>query len=49
EEDPADYLADRRDDDDDDDEEEEEEEEEEHLAHADYIVVALPAVDHVPS
>ncbi|GKF86366.1 hypothetical protein Tco_0254193 [Tanacetum coccineum] len=50
-EDPADYPADRRDDDDndDDDEEEEDEEEEEHLAPADYTVVALPAVDHVPS
>ncbi|GKG22993.1 hypothetical protein Tco_0388296, partial [Tanacetum coccineum] len=41
EEDPADYHADRRDDD--------EEEEDEHLAPADYTVVALPAVDHVPS
>ncbi|GKF11628.1 hypothetical protein Tco_0049554 [Tanacetum coccineum] len=51
EEDPADYPADRRDDDDDDDddEEEEDEKEEEHLAPADYTVVALPAVDHVPS
>ncbi|GJV56340.1 hypothetical protein Tco_1457345 [Tanacetum coccineum] len=51
EEDPGNYPADRRDDDDDDDEEEEEEdeEEEEHLASADYTVVALPAVDHVPS
>ncbi|GKB45175.1 hypothetical protein Tco_0890117, partial [Tanacetum coccineum] len=51
EEDPADYPADRRDDDDDDDDddEEEDEEEEEHLAPADYTVVALPAVDHVPS
>ncbi|GKF33155.1 hypothetical protein Tco_0106355, partial [Tanacetum coccineum] len=50
-EDPADYPADRRDDDDndDDDEDEEDEEEEEHLAPADYTVVALPAVDHVPS
>ncbi|GJY52807.1 hypothetical protein Tco_0444471 [Tanacetum coccineum] len=50
-EDPADYPADRRDDDDDDDDddEEEDEEEEEHLAPADYTVVALPAVDHVPS
>ncbi|GJQ91758.1 hypothetical protein Tco_0002897 [Tanacetum coccineum] len=47
-EDPADYPADRRDNDDDDDDEEEEEEEE-HLAPADYTVVALPAVDHVPS
>ncbi|GKF72175.1 hypothetical protein Tco_0208289, partial [Tanacetum coccineum] len=47
-EDPADYPADRRDDDDDDDEEEEDEEEE-HLAPADYTVVSLPAVDHVPS
>ncbi|GKA85260.1 hypothetical protein Tco_0806914 [Tanacetum coccineum] len=54
EEDPANYPADRRDNDDDDDndddeEEQEDEEEEEHLAPADYIVVALPAVDHVPS
>ncbi|GJS31713.1 hypothetical protein Tco_0492333 [Tanacetum coccineum] len=52
EEDPADYPADRRDDDDDDDdddEEEDKEEEEEHLAPADYTVVALPTVDHVPS
>ncbi|GJV56337.1 putative reverse transcriptase domain-containing protein [Tanacetum coccineum] len=49
EEDPADYPADRRDDDDDDDEEEDEEEEEEHLAPADYTVVSLPAVDHIPS
>ncbi|GJR99793.1 putative reverse transcriptase domain-containing protein [Tanacetum coccineum] len=51
EEDPADYPADRRDDDDDDDDDEEEEdkEEEEHQALADYTVVALPAVDHVPS
>ncbi|GJS09564.1 hypothetical protein Tco_0366360 [Tanacetum coccineum] len=48
EEDPADYPADRRDDDDDDDEEKDEEEEE-HLAPANYTVVALPAVDHVPS
>ncbi|GJV63158.1 hypothetical protein Tco_1473986 [Tanacetum coccineum] len=50
--DPADYPADRRDDDDDDDDDDEEdddEEEEEHLAPADYTVVALPAVDHVPS
>ncbi|GKA37158.1 hypothetical protein Tco_0723723 [Tanacetum coccineum] len=47
EEDPADYPADRRVDDDDD--EEEDEEEEEHLAPVDYTVVALPAVDHVPS
>ncbi|GKE74389.1 hypothetical protein Tco_1536430, partial [Tanacetum coccineum] len=46
EEDPADYPADRRDGDDDDDDEEEEEE---HLAPTDYTVVALPAVDHVPS
>ncbi|GJY26659.1 hypothetical protein Tco_0401385 [Tanacetum coccineum] len=50
-EDPADYPADRRDDDDDDDddddEEEEDEEEEEHLAHADYTIVALPAINHV--
>ncbi|GKD10002.1 hypothetical protein Tco_1189687 [Tanacetum coccineum] len=37
------------DDDDDDEEEEEEDKEEEHLAPADYTVVALPAVDHVPS
>ncbi|GKE49152.1 hypothetical protein Tco_1480410, partial [Tanacetum coccineum] len=44
EEDPAD-----RQDDDDDDDDYEEEEEEEHLAPADYIAVALPAVDHVPS
>ncbi|GJW12821.1 hypothetical protein Tco_1578648 [Tanacetum coccineum] len=43
-EDPADYPADRRDDDDDD-----EEEEDENLAPADYTVVALPAVDNVPS
>ncbi|GJX37757.1 hypothetical protein Tco_0251060 [Tanacetum coccineum] len=51
EEDPADYPANRRDDDDndDDDEEEEDEEEEEDLAPADYTVVALPVVDHVPS
>ncbi|GKA37142.1 hypothetical protein Tco_0723707 [Tanacetum coccineum] len=53
EEDPADYPANRRDDDDDDDddddEEEEDEEEEEHLALANYIVVALPVVDHVLS
>ncbi|GJV01218.1 putative reverse transcriptase domain-containing protein [Tanacetum coccineum] len=51
EEDPIDYPADRRDDDDDDDDDEEEEdgEEEEHLAPTDYTVVALPAVDHVPS
>ncbi|GJZ61152.1 hypothetical protein Tco_0617289 [Tanacetum coccineum] len=47
EEDPADYPADRRDDDDDNDDDDEEEEE--HLAPADYTVVALPAVDHVPS
>ncbi|GKG45717.1 hypothetical protein Tco_0498163, partial [Tanacetum coccineum] len=42
--------ADRRDDDDDDDDDddEEDEEEEEHLALADYTVVALPAIDHVP-
>ncbi|GKE96431.1 hypothetical protein Tco_1581286, partial [Tanacetum coccineum] len=46
-EDPADYPAERRDDDDDDDEEDEEEEE--HLAPVDYTVVALLAVDHVPS
>ncbi|GJX11044.1 putative reverse transcriptase domain-containing protein [Tanacetum coccineum] len=44
------YIPERdNDDDDNDDEEEEDEEEEEHLAPADYIVVALPAVDHVPS
>ncbi|GJW24765.1 hypothetical protein Tco_0038576 [Tanacetum coccineum] len=51
EEDPADYPADRRDDDDDDDDDdkEDDEEEEEHLAPADYTVVALPAVNHVPS
>ncbi|GJS42591.1 hypothetical protein Tco_0567634 [Tanacetum coccineum] len=48
EEDPADYPADKRDDDDDDDDDDEEEDEE-HLAHADYTVVALPAVDHIPS
>ncbi|GKC34265.1 hypothetical protein Tco_1046649 [Tanacetum coccineum] len=47
EEDPADYPTDRRDDDDDDDDEDEEEEE--HLAPVDYTVIALPAVDHVPS
>ncbi|GJS91111.1 hypothetical protein Tco_0773747 [Tanacetum coccineum] len=49
EKDPADYPADRRGDDDDDDEDEDEKEEEEHLAPADYTVVALPTVDHVPS
>ncbi|GKB55342.1 hypothetical protein Tco_0906095 [Tanacetum coccineum] len=52
EEDPADYPANRRDDDDyddNDDEEEDEEEEEEHLAPANYTVVALLAVNHVPS
>ncbi|GJX35063.1 hypothetical protein Tco_0246620 [Tanacetum coccineum] len=50
-EDPEEDPADRRDDDDDDDDddEEEDEEEEEHLAPADYTVVALPIVDHVPS
>ncbi|GKB13594.1 hypothetical protein Tco_0847517, partial [Tanacetum coccineum] len=46
-EDPADYPADRRDDDDDDDDDDEEEED--HLAPADYTVVALPTVNHVPS
>ncbi|GJU18621.1 hypothetical protein Tco_1146587 [Tanacetum coccineum] len=35
--------------DDEEDDEEEDEEEEDHLAPADYTVVALPAVDHVPS
>ncbi|GJW22532.1 hypothetical protein Tco_0033154 [Tanacetum coccineum] len=49
EEDPADYPTNRRDYDDDDDYKEEDEEEEEHLAPADYTVVALPTVDHVPS
>ncbi|GKA92966.1 hypothetical protein Tco_0814952 [Tanacetum coccineum] len=51
EEDPVNYPANRRDDDNDDDdnEEEEDKEEEEHLAPADYTVVALPVVDHVPS
>ncbi|GKG06221.1 hypothetical protein Tco_0326307, partial [Tanacetum coccineum] len=60
EEDPADYPADGGDDDDDkdepsDDDEDEEvdseanDEEEEHLALADSIVVALPAIDHAPS
>ncbi|GJY59379.1 hypothetical protein Tco_0459271, partial [Tanacetum coccineum] len=50
EEDPKEDPADRRDDDDnDDDDEEEDEEEEEHLAPADYTVVALPVVDHIPS
>ncbi|GJV09983.1 reverse transcriptase domain-containing protein [Tanacetum coccineum] len=53
EEDPTNYPADRQDDDDenddDDDDDEEDEEEEEHVALADYTVVALPTVDHVPS
>ncbi|GJT61830.1 hypothetical protein Tco_1005363 [Tanacetum coccineum] len=44
----ADYPADRRDDDDDDDEDDEEEDEE-HLAPAEYTIVALQAIDHVPS
>ncbi|GKD37515.1 hypothetical protein Tco_1257722, partial [Tanacetum coccineum] len=51
-EDPADYPADGGDDGDDEDDDvdiEEDEEEEEHLAPADSIVVALPAVDHAPS
>ncbi|GKD75022.1 hypothetical protein Tco_1333304 [Tanacetum coccineum] len=60
EEDPIDYLADRGDDGDDkegsseDDEDEDmdieaDDEEEEHLAHADFVVVALPATDQAPS
>ncbi|GKA99642.1 hypothetical protein Tco_0827636 [Tanacetum coccineum] len=51
EEDPADYPTNKRDDDDDDDDDDEEEDEEveEHLAPADYTIVALPAVDYVPS
>ncbi|GKC73268.1 hypothetical protein Tco_1119151 [Tanacetum coccineum] len=59
-EDPADYPVDGGDDGDDEDESsnddedddvdiEEDEEEEEHLAPADSIIVALPAVDHAPS
>ncbi|GJZ90183.1 hypothetical protein Tco_0662110 [Tanacetum coccineum] len=58
-EDPVDYPTDEgdddndkdesSDDDEDDDVDIEEDEEEEHPAHADSIVVALPAVDHAPS
>ncbi|GKF68585.1 hypothetical protein Tco_0198264, partial [Tanacetum coccineum] len=46
EEDPADRQDD---DDDDDDDDDNDEEEDEHIAPADYTVVPLPAVDHVPS
>nr|GEX21418.1 reverse transcriptase domain-containing protein [Tanacetum cinerariifolium] len=52
EEDPADYPADGGDDDDesfDDGDDDDDEEEEEHIALTDSIVVAFPAVDHVPS